>query len=159
MMPPEAQFLIERFELEPLAGEGGYFKRIFTYPGDEPRPMSAIYFLITPESCSRIHRIPKFEIYTFLCGNPAKMMRFYADSTVEEIVLGNPHDKSAVPSTVIQPNVWQGTRLLSDESGYAFFYVSVTPGFEDGDIEIYPEGFLDDYDLTREQATFAQTLL
>lgn len=74
-MTPED--LIQRFHLAPLTGEGGLYRRTYCsarelpaeafgpqYPaGTRKAAGSAIAYLITPQSYSRLHRLPTDEVY------------------------------------------------------------------------------------------------
>lgn len=140
--PPEVRQLIERYQLEPLPGEGGFFRRIFTHPESLP-PLrhhpdppqegralaSAIYFLITAEAFSALHRIDSEEHFCFLAGDRARMLQLDA-STGEWAFrrLGPATDSGCEPWVRVPAGLWQGLRL---EPGgrWALLVVFVSPEF------------------------------
>ncbi|MCH8256908.1 MAG: cupin domain-containing protein [Proteobacteria bacterium] len=50
-----AEEIIDRFNLKPLPHEGGYFTEV--YQDSENRSQSSIYYLITEEGFSALHRL------------------------------------------------------------------------------------------------------
>ena len=74
-------------QLEPLRMEGGFFRETYrsrwmVSPDYLPEGMqgmhsigTAIYFMITPESYSRLHRVPGSEIFHFYLGDPVTMLQ------------------------------------------------------------------------------------
>lgn len=79
-----ADEIIARLQLLPHPKEGGFFRE--TYRADEhiasaalpdryrgPRSLgTAIYYLLTPETCSTLHRLRSDEIFHFLAGDPVE---------------------------------------------------------------------------------------
>lgn len=83
MTRPTLSQLIELLNLEPLTGEGGLFRQTWRSkeqlpegfrPGAESKPVgTAIQYLITPRTFSRLHRLPTDEVYHFYLGDPVEM--------------------------------------------------------------------------------------
>ncbi|MFO7962783.1 MAG: cupin domain-containing protein [Desulfobacterales bacterium] len=140
--------IIEKYGLEPLSGEGGWYAR--TYRSNEVIQKSAlpkryeservfgtaIYYLLTPETYSALHRLPTDEIFHFYLGDPVTMLQLYPDGTNMTITLGqdilnNDHHLQ----TVVPWNTWQGTYL---EAGgeFALLGATMAPGFESIDLEL-----------------------
>ena len=96
----DARYLIETLKLEPHP-EGGYFKE--TYRADERITADAlpgryegarefstcIYFLITLDSFSSLHRIASDEIFHFYAGDPVSILLVSDNGNSREVVLGN----------------------------------------------------------------------
>ena len=139
--------------------EGGYFSE--TYRSDEyistkdlpsryagkRHFSSAIYYLLTPETCSAMHRLKSDEVYHFYMGDPVEMLQLYSDETGKIINLGQDILNGMEPQVIVKKNVWQGSRLKKG-GRFALMGTTVAPGFEYSDFEsgsrnelisIYPE--------------------
>lgn len=134
--------IIDHFGLEPLPEEGGYFRRIFTHPetlpGTEQALSSAIYFLITAEQFSALHRIASWETFHFLWGAPVSMLHLLPGGGHSLFRLGQNVDAGEEPVLTVPAGVWQGCRLADPAAGpgYAFFSVTVSPEFQWDALEI-----------------------
>jgi len=142
-----AKDIIKLLNLEPLADEGGYFRE--TYKSSdvfetealpvrykEARSAStAIYYLLTPETFSAIHRVPTDEVFHFYLGDPVEMLQLLPDGQTKTVIVGNNLEKQQQPQVVVPANVWQGARLLNDGK-FALMGTTVAPGFEFIDLEI-----------------------
>jgi predicted cupin superfamily sugar epimerase len=136
----------ERLNLEPHPIEGGYF--IQTYraaqelasralpPGySGARSIgTAIYYLLTPETFSAMHRLPGDEIFHFYLGDPVEMLQLRPDGSGETIVLGHDLLKGMRPQQVVPGGVWQGTRLIPGGE-YALLGTTMSPGFDYADYD------------------------
>lgn len=142
--------IIEILDLKPLTIEGGFFRE--TYRCDEaidkphlPRRYqsarafsTAIYYLLTPETFSSLHKLPTDEIFHFYLGDPVEMLQLFDDGTAKLITIGNDLEKGYFPQVVVPKFTWQGTRLI--EGGeFALFGTTTAPGFEFEDF-IPPKG-------------------
>ncbi len=100
--------------LEPLAEEGGYFRRTaesaLILPGGQ-RAWSAIYSLITPEGFSAMHRLATDEIWCFHAGDPLESLRLRPAGDGDWVKLGLNVAAGEHPQDVVPAQVWQGTRL------------------------------------------------
>ncbi len=100
--------LVAHLQLEPLPGEGGYYRETYRShtrhgPGGKAHG-TAIYFLITPEQFSALHRLPADEIWHFYLGDPVEQLRIQDTGVVQRILLGSDitahppqHPQTAVP--------------------------------------------------------------
>lgn len=141
-----AQDIIERLGLSPLPLEGGYFRE--TYRSEERIPYkvlpdryggersfsTAIYYLVTPDSYSVMHRILSDEVFHFYTGDPVEMLCLYPDGSGSVTVLGSGIDRGEVCQYTVPRGVWQGLRLAGD-NGYALLGTTVAPGFDYDDYE------------------------
>jgi len=141
---PTADELIRHLGLVPHPKEGGFFRE--SYRSDETlatpparyqgsRSVStAIYYLLTPNTCSAIHRLQTDEIFHFYLGDPIRMLQLDADANGRTIVLGPDVLHGQQLQVVVPRGIWQGSCL---EPGGAFGLLgcTVAPGFEYIDYE------------------------
>ncbi|HLH07463.1 MAG TPA: cupin domain-containing protein [Terriglobales bacterium] len=132
--------------LEPLTMEGGYFRETYRATGQIPKsalppiyrgPRSfstCIYYLLTPDTFSVMHRIPTEEIFHFYLGDPVEMLQLYSDGSGEVITLGTDLRSGMTPQHLVRGGTWQGSRLKED-GRYALMGCTVAPGFEYADYE------------------------
>lgn len=144
--PFDARKIIEALNLEPLPLEGGYFRR--TYESQEwveagesggrqrsrRRVATAIYYLITQEAFSAMHRLASDEIFHFYLGDPVEMLKLYPDGTGEIVMIGADLRAGMSPQVVVPRGVWQGSRLAPG-GRFALLGTTVAPGFEYEDYE------------------------
>jgi len=134
-------------QLEPLAVEGGFFRETYrsrsTVPAEllsermrGPRPMAtAIYYMLTPETFSALHRLPGTEIFHFYLGDPVVMLQLLPDGTSQTIMLGPDLASGQRPQVVVQGGVWQGSRLAPGGK-WALMGTTMSPGFDYADFEL-----------------------
>lgn len=139
-----AEEIIERFNLKPLPNEGGYYTE--TYRASEkisdlpkryesPRNFStAILYLITPDSFSKLHRVKSDEIFHFYLGDPVEMIKITEDGNVKTEILGTDILKNQSPQVVVEKNIWQATKLLPG-GNFALLGCTVAPGFDFADYQ------------------------
>jgi uncharacterized protein len=141
--------LISLLQLKPLPNEGGYYRVCYRSPhrvdaaefsegeeGPRLRQLSgAIYYLITEDSYSVLHRLRCDELWHFCCGDPAVQLLLRPDGGTEEVRLGTDIPAGELPLQVVPAGVWQGTRL-SPGGRYALFSITTTPAFAEEDCEI-----------------------
>ena len=142
-----ADFIIKKYGLEPLPGEGGYY--VQTYKSNEfihksalPKRYekerafgTAIYYLLTPETFSALHKLPTDEIFHFYLGDPVTMLQLFPDGTSTTVKLGSNIINDQKLQVVVPWNTWQGAHL--DNGGeFALFGTTMAPGFEFSDMEL-----------------------
>jgi len=144
-----AEELIEALDLEPLPGEGGYFKR--THVADEAlaagalpgrygraKPIStAIYYLLSdaPDCFSAIHRLPTDEIYHFYLGDPVELLTLGPGGESGRFVLGQDLAAGQRVQLTVPRGVWQGSRLVPG-GRVALLGTTMAPGFDPADLEL-----------------------
>ena len=145
-LSPQITALINKLGLSPLPNEGGYY--VETYRSDEKIPGSAlpsryngdrsfstaIYFLITPDDFSTLHRIISDEIFHFYAGDPVEMLLLFPDGNSRIVIMGNDFNAGHIPQVVVPRGVWQGCKLI-DGGEYALLGTTVSPGFDFDDYE------------------------
>jgi hypothetical protein len=137
----EPNDIIKRLKLKPLPGEGGYYRetyrsesKIKTGRQDSRNLATAIYYLITPDNFSTIHRVKSDEMFHFYAGDPAEMLLLYPKGGSKLVILGPDIQKGQQPQILVPRNVWQGTRLKRD-GRWALLGTTVSPGFDFADYE------------------------
>jgi hypothetical protein len=143
---PTADELIRYLKLEPHPKEGGFFRETYRaaetfpagalpprYPG--PRAAStAIYYLLTPNTYSALHRLQTDEVFHFYLGDPIRMLQLHVDGSSQTIVLGPDVLNGQHLQVVVPRGVWQGS-LLEPGGTFALLGCTVAPGFEYVDYE------------------------
>jgi predicted cupin superfamily sugar epimerase len=132
---PTAADVIELLDLQPLEGEGGYFRQtvyVPSNPDDERSPpaTTAIVFLVTSESWSGLHRLDTDELFHFYMGDPCRMVVCSPDGEIEERCLGTNLRAGCQIQTLVPGGAWQGTMLAPGGAhGYALLGTTMTPGY------------------------------
>jgi predicted cupin superfamily sugar epimerase len=137
-----ARDIIERLALVPLPMEGGFYAETYRSalrhdglppPYSGPRAYAtAIYYLLTSDTCSALHSLPGDEVFHFYLGDPVEMLQLKPDGTSARIVLGPDILAGMQLQALVPSGVWQGSRLLSGGS-YALLGTTMAPGFDFGD--------------------------
>lgn len=144
-MTPE--FIIEKFQLEPLPVEGGLFRR--HYAADEMIARdalparythakllgSAICYMHTAQTRSLFHRLKSDEIYHFYNGDAVALVMLYEDGTFRVVTLGQDYAAGHVPFFVVPRGVWQGSCLL-EGGAWALMGMTLAPAYDDDDFEL-----------------------
>ena len=138
-----AEDVIRLLELKPHPLEGGYYRETYRSVesrGPDPsssRPRSlatAIYFLLTPDTFSALHRLPADEIFHHYAGDPVKMLQLDPAGGGRVLVLGRALERGERPQAVVPRGVWQGSRLQSG-GRFALLGTTMAPGFDLADYE------------------------
>jgi hypothetical protein len=141
-----ADEIIRFFDMRPLPGEGGFY--VETYRAAEkiaqsglperytgPRDFStAILYLVTPKSFSKLHRVKSDEIFHFYLGDAVDMLQLAPEGGATLITLGQNIFASQQLQAAVGAGTWQGCRL-SDSGKFALLGCTVAPGFEFKDYE------------------------
>jgi uncharacterized protein len=141
-----ADDVIRVLGLEPLPIEGGFFAETYraaaTIPpgalpagyGGARAHSTAIYYLVTPTSFSRLHRLRSDEIFHFYAGAPAEMLQLGPGAGARRVVLGADLAAGQRPQVVVPAGVWQGLRP-ADGGAWSLLGTTVAPGFAYEDYE------------------------
>jgi predicted cupin superfamily sugar epimerase len=142
----DAAKIRELLKLQAHPIEGGYFTETYksglmipqsglpsTYPG-ERSVATAIYYLLTPDTFSALHRLRGDEIFHFYLGDPVEMLELPGVGTAEITLLGRDIARGQKLQHVVPAGVWQGSRLV-EGSEYALLGTTVSPGFDYEDYE------------------------
>lgn len=128
--------IIEYLDLSPLPIEGGYFRRTYFKSGSSNSGVStsAIFYLLTPDTCSLLHRLPKDEMYHFYLGDPVELLILDHEEGTRYI-LGSDIMGGQMVQLVVPAGAWQGSRLLGD-GRFALLGTTMCPAFADQDLEM-----------------------
>lgn len=143
---PTAADLIRQLQLQPHPKEGGFFRETYraaeVWPatalparyGSDRRASTTIYYLLTPGTCSALHRLQTDEVFHFYLGSPVRMLQLLPDGTGRTIVMGPDVLGGHQLQVVVPRGVWQGS-LLEPGGDFALLGCTVAPGFEYADYE------------------------
>jgi uncharacterized protein len=95
---------------------------------------TAIYYLITPDHFSALHRVRSDEFWHFHLGDPIEQIHLKPDGTSKVVRIGNDLNNGSVPQVLIPADVWQSAHLIPGGS-FALVGATVAPGFEFADYE------------------------
>lgn len=133
-----AEDVIAALELEPHPLEGGFFRETYRARQMMPnadRPLStAIYYLLTPQSISKLHRLATDELFHFYLGDPVEQLHLHADGRGEIVTLGTDLAAGHRPQVLVPAGVWQGAKLAPG-GRLALLGTTMTPGFAYPDYE------------------------
>jgi predicted cupin superfamily sugar epimerase len=133
--------------LEPLPGEGGFYTQTYRSshvlakgalpPGysDDRSLATAIYFLLTPENYSAMHRLRGDETYHFYLGDPVEMLQLKPDGTGEPILIGPKIESGMRLQHTVPGGCWQGSRVAPGGK-FALLGTTMAPGFDPADFEL-----------------------
>lgn len=131
-----AEQIISTLGLEPLAGEGGYFRQTWIAPSNGGRPAgTAIMYLITPDSFSALHRLDAPEIFHFYLGDPCEQIVINPFGELTTALLGPDLLGGQHVQTVVPEGCWQGTRLV-DGGEWALVGTTMAPGYLQSGFEL-----------------------
>lgn len=139
-----AEEIIKLLQLQPHPKEGGYFRETYRsadsftdlpsrYRGKRSAS-TAIYYLLTPESFSAMHRLASDEVFHFYLGSPVEMLNLFPDGHGTVVSLGSDLTAGQSPQIMVPAGVWQGSRLASGGQ-FALMGTTVAPGFDFADYE------------------------
>jgi hypothetical protein len=142
-----AEKIRELLHLRPHPIEGGYFVETYrskmqVAPGVLGSPYltprligTAIFYLLTPDTFSAMHKLPGDELFHFYLGDPVEMLQLMPDGAAQTIRLG--HDISAGMQLqyCVPGGCWQGSRLIPS-GAFALLGTTMSPGFDYGDYAV-----------------------
>jgi len=136
--PVGPEELRERFGLEPLPLEGGWFRQTWSAAaGADGRPLgTAIIVLLSTADgqFSAMHRLPTDEIWHFHSGDPVELLLLTEDdNSHRKVLLGDPADGDT-PQLVVPAGAWMGG-IPTGPRGWSMFSCTMTPGFLPEDYE------------------------
>jgi uncharacterized protein len=133
-------------QLEPMLVEGGFFRETYrsrwqiskeylpdAYSGSRSVG-TAIYYLITPDAFSALHRLPGTEAFHFYAGDPAIMLQLLLDGSSRTITLSSDFENGHQPQVIVRGHIWQGCRLAPGGK-WALLGTTMSPGFDPADYE------------------------
>jgi predicted cupin superfamily sugar epimerase len=142
---PTAEELIAHLRLQPHPKEGGYFRETYRSTeshsaqalppryGAERAASTAIYYLLTPNTFSALHRLRSDEVFHFYLGGSVRMLQLLPDGSGRTVVLGPDVPGGQQLQLVVPRGVWQGSFL--ETGAFALLGCTVAPGFDYADYE------------------------
>lgn len=130
--------IIKRLDLEPLEGEGGFFRRThcssesinaLTLSGKRvQRPKStSILFLVGGEDFSALHKLEFDEFYHFSDGESCELFLIDNLGNSHKIILGKDFSKGHVLQFMVPAGWLQGLRSLGE---WSLVGTTMSPGFD-----------------------------
>ncbi|MGB8994939.1 MAG: cupin domain-containing protein [Pseudonocardiaceae bacterium] len=119
---PEGERVAQLLKLEPLATEGGLFRR--TYADEH---CSVIYFMLIAPDFSALHTLDSMETYHWYAGSPLQVLLLHPGGQIEQPVLGPDLAAGARPQIIVPAGVWQGASPLGE---WALTGTTMAPPFE-----------------------------
>ena len=130
--------------------EGGFYletyrsARSLPTPAGERPTSTAILFLVTSGSISRLHRLRSDELWVFQGGLPLELATIAAGGEAQTRLLGGLEEQDSaawLPQALVPGGSWQGARLaggphLPADRAWALVACVVSPGFEFEDFEL-----------------------
>ncbi|HKV04606.1 MAG TPA: cupin domain-containing protein [Candidatus Acidoferrales bacterium] len=133
-------------KLRPLPVEGGFYAESYRseqrlagnvlaqgYSGE--RALSTvIYYMLTPDTFSAMHRLKGDEVYHFYLGDPVEMLLLKQGGMAEAILLGQDIAAGMRLQHAVPAGTWQGSRLAPGGK-FALMGTTMAPGFDPRDFE------------------------
>jgi predicted cupin superfamily sugar epimerase len=143
-----ADEIIRLLQLQPLPHEGGWYRETYRsslqLPADVLAPQynasrsaaTAIYYLLTPDTCSALHRLPTDEVFHYYLGDPVEMLQLGPTSKDggRIVTLGPDILAGQQLQTVVPAGVWQAS-VLRAGGAFALMGTTMAPGFDFSDYE------------------------
>jgi len=138
---PTAEDIIKKLGLEPHPAEGGYFKETYRSSdkisvanlperyGSDHSHGTAIYYLLTPDSFSAMHKLKTDEIFHFYLGDPVTMLLLDPDCSSDVITLGPDILNDQKVQYTVKRGTWMGA-FLNEGGQYGLMGTTMAPGFE-----------------------------
>ncbi len=139
--------IIRILDLKPLPVEGGYFRQ--TYLGGlqlpeevlppsvrSDRPASSlIYYLLTADTKSRLHRLELDEVWHFYMGDVVELHVFGSDVDYTKFSLGHGLLEGQNVQALVAAHSWFGARLRPGGT-WALMGCSLAPAYSDEDFSL-----------------------
>ena len=143
----DAKTVIELLQLKPLPGEGGYFRETYRASGliseealkgehEGDRHFStAIYYLITLNEFSALHRLPQDEFFHFYLGDPVEILQIDPSGAFQKTILGPDLVKGHTLQWLIPGGHWQGLSVVPGGQ-WSLLGATVSPGLDFSDFSL-----------------------
>lgn len=141
-MNATARAIIAALQLQPLPGEGGFFRRTA-----RTETVSAILYLMTADNFSALHRLAQDELWHFHAGDAVEHVQFAArDGRAQIARLGTDVLAGDASQVFVPAGAWQGARIAAARSGaaprdaaahgYALLGCTVSPPWDERGFEL-----------------------
>jgi predicted cupin superfamily sugar epimerase len=152
-----AERLIRLLDLKPHPEEGGFFRETYrsstTFEPGAPftgtrSHGTAIYYLLTWDTYSAMHRLPGDEVFHFYMGDPVEMLMLPPAGEGDVVALGQDVAAGMKLQHVVPGGTWQGSRLAAG-GAWALLGATMAPGFDYADYVAGSASLLDAYPAHR----------
>ncbi|MGB4589852.1 MAG: cupin domain-containing protein [Clostridiaceae bacterium] len=128
--------VIRLLDLKPLLTQGGMAK--LTYAGKSleggKAASTAIYYLLSKDAFSHLHRLPTDEVFHFYLGDKVELLELFPDGRHRVTILGTDISSGEKLQHVVPAGVWQGAHVVAG-GNFALLGKTIAPGFIDSDYE------------------------
>ncbi len=143
-MIPAAAKIIAELKLSPLPQEGGFFRQQWVSAeqrADGRAAASVIWFLITREGFSALHRVDAEERWEYHAGDGAEHVQLSGSGEVPRVTrLGGAGSAASARSVVVPAGAWQGARLANEGAaggcGWALVSCLMRPAWREAGFEL-----------------------
>jgi predicted cupin superfamily sugar epimerase len=144
MQAPTAEKVRDLLQLRPHPIEGGYFVETYRSTARVPQSVlgsaysgerligTAIFYLLTPDTFSAMHKLPGDELFHFYLGDPVEMLQLNPGGTSEMFILGQDIASGMRLQHCVPGGCWQGSRLIG-VGAFALLGTTMSPGFDYAD--------------------------
>jgi len=145
-MKKKADRIITELELKPHP-EGGYFNETYRSHGEikeenlsddyngKRNYSTCIYFLLTSDKFSALHRIKQDEIWHFYDGSPIRLHTISVSGIHTVTIIGKDVLNGETPQFVVPGGCWFAAEVI-DENSFSLVGCTVSPGFSFDDFEL-----------------------
>ena len=144
-MDKRIQTLVKHLELLPHP-EGGFYKETYRSEGSIAKNAlngfkgdrnfsTAIYFLLTSENFSSLHRIKQDELWHFYEGSALNVHPIPPHGKHEVLEIGNQIENGEQYQAWVPAGAWFGA-TVKDQNSYSLVGCTVAPGFDFEDFEL-----------------------
>jgi len=129
-LPKEGGFYVETYRSQETIGPEALPERF-----EGRRSIgTAILYLLTADTVSKLHRLKSDEIYHFYLGDEVTMLQLFPDGSSRVITLGCDIAGGQLLQVVVLQGTWMGC-LLAAGGEFALMGTTVCPGFKFEDFE------------------------
>lgn len=135
--------LVSQLNLTPHP-EGGWYRETFRshgkFEGEGEFPegrnfFTSIYFLISGDNFSALHRIRSDESWHFYSGDPLEIVEIDTEGSLRSVILGPNIENGQQLQYTVPAGNWFGSRVLRGGQ-YSLVGCTVAPGFDFRDFEM-----------------------
>ena len=139
--------IIRILDLKPLPVEGGYYCQTYTSTLQLPKEVlspsirsdraasSVIYYLLTADTKSRLHRLETDELWHFYMGDGVELYVYGTDISYTKFNLGHNLLGGQTVQALVPAHSWFGARLQSG-GNWALMACSLAPAYSDEDFSL-----------------------
>lgn len=120
--------VVDVLGLVPLPDEGGRWAQTWLDSNG-----SGIYFLMTPDEFSAMHRLASPELWHFYGGAPAELTLLAPDSSADTRRLGMDLNAGDRPCVAVEPGMWMGAETTG---AWTLVGTTMAPPYEDAGFEL-----------------------